>query len=121
MFIKKCFSIIFLNTSFGAEAMKLFQVVCKCLAIIGIRQLRSNEENRFNARNFGILLYFGLFAISTTTFIVRYASTFLEYADAFFAWITGSLVFIGYFVTILKSTKLFQLIENLEETIENRK
>lgn len=95
--------------------MKLFLVLQGYAATIGVYRMGKNEI--FNHRNVGTLFLIGLYFTSTTAFILTDASTFFEYANGVFVWITLLLLYFGLFNTILVSMDLFQFIVEVEKCI----
>lgn len=89
--------------------------------LMGIYPLQSGEKSKFNCRNIGVLLCFGLHLISITAFLLFNAKTFQEYAVCIFPWCTIIFTWAGISVHILLSTDVFRYIECLEKTIESRK
>lgn len=93
--------------------------VRKLAADLGVHPLQPGES-MFNRRNIGIMVIFGLSFLSTTVCLLFYNDTTLDYEECFFMWITLTAVNIGYFVMILRTQKLFQLIERIELMTERR-
>lgn len=99
--------------------MKICPLLIKCAENIGLH-LRCDERSKFNGRNVGILIIFGLNFISATAFFWYDASTFKEYTMCFFAYITLLALNIGFLATIIRSPQIFQLLNDTEHFIENR-
>lgn len=101
--------------------MKLLQLVQSYMLIVGVHPPQPNEKQPLNRRNLGVILYLGLFVILTSAYISFDASTFEEYTEAFFLWITVTLTDISFALFVLSSSDMFQFIGNVEKTINSRK
>lgn len=100
-----------------SKTMEIFQVLRTYTRMIGMQPL----EKKFNPRNLEILFILGQFSISALTFLLFEASTLKEYAGGFYASITITINYFGFMLLMSKAQDIFELIENIEETIENRK
>lgn len=99
--------------------MKLFQVSQEYMAIVGVCPLLRGEKTPFNRQNSLILFIFGISLTSSTAFFLIDADTLRQYTECFFGWISILAVFVGLILVILKTEKIFQLIDNLEIMIES--
>lgn len=100
-------------------AMRVFLSVQEFAANVGIYPLQPGQTNPLNRRNIRVLLIFSLYVISYTAFIVFDANSFHEYAEAFFPWVTSSLIFIGLSINISMTKYMFRLLNNCERIIES--
>lgn len=98
--------------------MRLFKATRKYAAWVGMYELDWNEKSSFNRRNVGVLLIFGLYFVSATAFILFDATTFHEYTESFFGWITLGFVYSATLIMIIKLQDLFLLIKHVEQTVE---
>lgn len=89
--------------------MKLFKILQIYLAIVGIRP---NQKSSFNLHNVAILLVFGL------SFLLIIRSR-LGFVNTFNLIVTLSVFCFGFLLSILKSKKLFELIDKCEQTVNN--
>lgn len=94
-------------------------MVQKKAALIGIHALRADETSHFNPRNVSVLLIFGLFASSSTAFIVFDAKSVRDYEEAFFPWISLSFVCVGFIFNIVKSDQIYVVCDTIENLIES--
>lgn len=101
--------------------MELFLALLEYSDIIGIRPLRPNQTSVFNRRNLSVFLFFVLFFISSTACLYFDDSTFEEYSQTFYAWLTMLLTGIGFTINVLLTVNLFQLLDKLKHSIEKCK
>lgn len=97
-----------------SQAMKLFEPVLEYSALIGIRPLRPNEASVFNQRNTTFSVFYLLCSISSALSLYFDANTFYEYCQAFYFFISLTLVGIGLFINILLSKNTFRLKDTFE-------
>lgn len=98
--------------------MKLFEEILKCIAIIGLYKFDSNNQNKFNYRNVGVLIFYALCFISCLAFVIYDAHTPREYAESFFTLFLLLFVGIGFFYNILKASDLFALQTKVEDDVD---
>lgn len=96
--------------------MKLFQVIQKKIAFLGI----SSNQPFFNAKSMLTFLFFGL-GISFSIMFIFYANTFLEYIENIFVIITELLSGIDFIIVLLQREKFFKFIDNIEEYVDKSK
>lgn len=101
--------------------MKIFHVLLEYARIIGIRPIEPGETSIFNFVNLIVLWYLGISTIAATAFLLFEASTFQQYAESFFAWISVVAVLIGSYFFIQNTLQSLEFIASLEKTIESRK
>lgn len=101
--------------------MKLFTVIIKYASIIGIRKPRPDQTIYFNTRSVIVLLYLALFSFSAAALLLFEAQTFQEYSEGFFGLTSASFTYVGLLEKVFTSAIIFNFIEKLELTIEERK
>lgn len=101
--------------------MKVFQMIQKLFKIAGIQPRQPNQVFPFNWKNFVTLLFLGLFSLATGAFFVLDAKNMSEFAESFYALTLSLLLFFFYSSLTGNMEKILKLIDDFEETIENRK
>lgn len=102
-----------------SNSMQFFHQTINVTSIIGIHRLKPSES-RFNRRNIGISLVFGINVIQTA-YTLFDAKAFEQYEEYFFTLTTLLCVYNGYYVLIMKTTNVFQLLDNTAEIYKKRK
>ena len=97
-------------------AMKLFQIIQKNFAFLGIRPI----QPRFNWRSVTIFHIFTLAITFSAVFLFFKANTFLEYAQNAYVTTTVFTVWIGFLSFLIQKQKLFQLIDDFEKCADER-
>lgn len=100
--------------------MKLFQSIRNHASVLGIWQPQPNVSI-FNLRNSFILFAYILFLTLTSKFFISEAQTFKEYTDCFYVIATCALKITCFTVTLWKISNIFQLMENFENVVQERK
>lgn len=95
-------------------------MIRKYAANFGVIELQP-DQCVFNRRNVAILIIYGLYFISATYSLLYESSTFKSYAESFYAWLSLTADTMGYFIMIIRSQNLYQVLQKLEKLIENRK
>lgn len=101
------------------KMLKLCKVLRSLAAKMGIYELQPGES-KFNKHNIGIMVIFAISFVSTTACLLYDNETTLDYEECFFMWVTLTIVNIGYFITILRAQRLFQMIIRVELMVERR-
>lgn len=91
--------------------MKLFQIVQKNFALLGI----CSNESRLNRKSVMIFLAFGLAINFGILFLFFKANTSLEYTNNIYMTTVMILSCIAFAIMLLKKGKLFKLIAKIEE------
>lgn len=100
--------------------MKIFQTFIINLRTAGIYWPQKYQTHPFNGKNIAILFNLGLFIVLAMVFILLEAETFSEYADSFYLIATTIFCEVMFVVTIWKTPKFFQLINDFETLIQKR-
>lgn len=101
--------------------MKLFTIVIKYAAIIGVYPPMLGHTNNFNARNVTVLLYLASASGSSMALLLFDAHTFQEYSEGFFGWASATFTFVGLLGNVLQTDSIFSFIGKMESTIDERK
>ena len=99
--------------------MKIFQTIQKQYAMMGISPTHPwTQKSLFNKKiAFGLLL-FAYCIVSQMVFILHVASGFMEYMEAICSSSATVIMFICFVAIVLRKTKLFESIENIEKLID---
>lgn len=100
--------------------IKLFQILQKPFAILGISDPQKSQRHQFNARNFVCLLFLGLYTILTGLFFLVEAETFEEYADSFYASFSMATIFFTCSSTMSDVVEIYELTSGFEALIQKR-
>lgn len=95
--------------------MKLFQLIQKSLAFLGIDSIQSKCSQRKFVMTW---LIYGLAFISSVLFLVFKANTFEQYTNNIYLISANSMICFDFLVIALKKEKLFKLIIDLEKFID---
>lgn len=86
--------------------------------MMGIYVTESNKPAPFNRQNFVFLLSYWLFFFPSFLFFVFEATTFRDYADCFYGFITSVSSSSYYVVQMLQVTNFVSLTKQYEDFIE---
>lgn len=100
--------------------MKIFQCVRNKFGILGIYQPQPNVPI-LNQRNSIAIVVYIQFLILTMKFLIFETQTFRELADSVFITVTCILKVICFAVTLWKISDIFDLMDNFEGVIQERK
>lgn len=101
--------------------MESFELIRTHLATSGIEiSQKSLKTHSFNARNSTIFIFVCLNS-SLTAATLGKASTFDECVDILFQSVSLGTCGIIYVIIVWKASKLFQFIDNLANTVDERK
>lgn len=101
-------------TQIKGGKMKIFQTVQKCLALEGY----SANRGAFNRLQMWVGLKCILALIPPCSYLfLRLPKTPKEYMNSIFMSMAGILVFISFMSTVLKTAKIFEFINKLEEAV----
>lgn len=92
----------------------------KHLAINGIRTQQPSQKHPFNDRNSAILIVIG-FGIILFVKQVYETNTFEQYANIVYAMVSAWFFLAIFLSVIYKIPKLFQLIDDFNNVVENSK
>ena len=93
--------------------IKIFQIVRKNLAILGI----DANYSRLNRKS-AITWFSDALAITLSIlFIIFKANTFLEYSMNIYITLTMSVIWISFMIMLYKKVKLFKLIDAMEAIV----
>lgn len=101
--------------------MKIFQILQENCAAIGIIPLQDHQMYRINLRNMTVVFMFIAFFVSYFGYILLKVETFSKYLVYFYNYASALNCGINFVVVIVKMRKVFRLISNLENYINNRK
>lgn len=101
--------------------MKFFQSIRKVFASVGIYKPQPLQKNPISVRSALRLLCLALFSSLTFAFFVYEAKTLLEFAESFYIFATSTFLFSILSTYILKTPKIFELLDSMEIEIEERK
>lgn len=101
--------------------MKIFQQLEKPFGHLGIYIRQAYQENWLNSRNFIVLSILIVLSISITTYLLFIAKKFQEYSESFYVFVCAVLYSVCFIIYIWKTIKVFELIVNIETTIQKRK
>lgn len=106
----------------GLSEMKLFQVVLKKFAILGIHPShQSNQRLSLNKKELFGFLSIGSLIFSQTMYGFYEANGFMEYMDCICATSATMLVFVCLATMVIRKTKLFEMLDYMERVIEASK
>ena len=91
--------------------MKLYQIVQKDFALLGI----SPNQPNFDQKSVMAFLIFSLGIISGTVFLFFKANTFLEYTQSIYATTTIFDAWIGFIIFLVKKEKILELMNDIEK------
>lgn len=118
MLVVNQISKISLNLSFNeARTMKLFIFLRSQFKMLGISPVQNVE---MHARNGMHIFFVAQLAIMGLVYLIVEAKTIPEYVDSLYILSTGVVNVFSFIVVILKMDHIFQLIEQLEKSIEQR-
>lgn len=98
--------------------MKLFRIIQKNFAILGITSAQSIQKHPFNRQI--VLLYsiYGSTWISSVLFLFQKANTFEEYTNNIYITSAAAIVMFSFTIIVFKMSKLFEFVNNLGESVE---
>lgn len=102
------------------EKMKVFCTLQKFMSILGI-QPHPAQQLLFNSKSILAFIFIVRYGIFTIAGLLFDAKTFGEYAESFYAIMTGFIVVSNFSTMTLKMSKIFRLIEQFDDTIQKRK
>lgn len=82
---------------------------------------KSVETKPFSLNNFIPYIPFGYGVMLTLIFLLFIAEEFVEYSESFYPFATSLLNLCNITVLILNGSKIFELINHIESTVEKRK
>lgn len=97
--------------------MEFLQEVQKNFVILGIRA----DQARINRKSLVASLLYGLGTTSSVVFLIREADTFEEYTNNLYVTSAFAVGFTYYTIMVYKMEKIFKLIKDLKEKIEESK
>lgn len=100
--------------------MIIFREIKKSLVFCGVESPQSEKINRFNLRNLMILIFFLVSAVIMSMFIIREDGTMAEYSSAIYGCLSSTIAIIILLIFVWKTKELYKLINNFEESIEER-
>lgn len=98
--------------------MKLFQVIQKNLAMLGIS---SNQQRYCNQKSVMTLFVYSLAITLSMVFLFFKADTYLEYTLNIYVTSTAFGACVGFIALLFQKGKLFKLIDELEEFFNESK
>lgn len=100
-----------------ALKMKLFEIVRRNFAILGI----SPHKHPFNRNSLETFFICGLSCILCGVFLICNANTFREYTESIYMTTMQMVIASIFTIVVVKTSKLFQFVDDFEKYIENRK
>lgn len=94
--------------------MKLFQIIQKNFALLGI----SSNQSLCNRQSVVAFSIYGFASIFSSAFLFFKANTFLEYTMNVFVTTTIFAIWIAFTVILFKKQNLFQLIDEFERLFD---
>lgn len=95
--------------------MKYFQSLRTYMAILGI----DSAQKPFNQKISKIFLLYTVYFALNCVFLVRETNSFRKFIDSMYMTAAAAMVTIFFAITALKMTKIFELIETMEEFSNN--
>lgn len=99
--------------------MKLFERLRGDFEITGIYSVQNQQKQLFNLKNVFLLLMLVQFFISSAAFLLFQEKSANEFVYAFYWSTTSFAATLLFLVNILKKEKMFKLINNCEQIIQN--
>lgn len=100
--------------------MKIFQILLKNCAAIGVIPVQNHQTHQFNMRNITVLfLHIPLFT-SNFVYILLKAETFSDFIEYFYNCVSTITSMMSIAVVIVRMRELLRLILNFEKCINNR-
>lgn len=97
--------------------MKLFQLIQKNFALLGI----STNRSHLNGNSIMVFTFIGLAIISSAVFLLFKANSFVEYINTSYATNLLIACYIVFASLLFNKKKLFKLIDDIEISIEESK
>lgn len=102
--------------------MKIFRMVQKQYAIVGITSPNQSTENSsFNTRIISGFLLFGYLIHAQFMYIFRVANSFLEFIDGICSTFSTFMIIVCFVAIVFRRTTLFECIDNVQEFIDASK
>lgn len=101
--------------------MKIFKLIRKYFADVGLAASQSQQADRLNARNVTILLTFGLNVILAGAYIVYGTTDFHEYVESIFGCSTVAAIAIAFASIVWDMQKIFKFLSNFDQIISKSK
>lgn len=101
--------------------MKLFLSLREIMSVVGVQPPNPTQKYSFNWKRLLAFICILKFAILTIAALAFEANSFYEYAECVYAIITVWTVVSNILVVTLQMRKIFQLIDNFEKSIQERK
>lgn len=101
--------------------MKCFELIQYYFAIVGIDSQHANQKCLLNQRNVMVIIIFGLTFICKIVYLFHGVKTLVEYTESLYVVSTLVATILAFAIIIWKMPKLFEFIDNFENTIEERK
>lgn len=98
--------------------MKLFQIIRKKFAVLGISPANSIQKYPLNPKLVLVYFIYGATWSSSALFLYRKANTFEEYTNNIYVTSATAMIIITYTVVVTKMSKFFTYINNYGQTVE---
>lgn len=112
--VPKFFFIFSSKRTITPKRMKLLQFTQKIFKIVGI----DSPQNPFNRRMLMVFSVCCMSSASACVFLFHEAKNFMEYSNSIYITTAFLLVVVCYTILITKMEDTFELIDNLESTVE---
>lgn len=101
--------------------MKLFQVTQQSLADLGITPAQSVQKNPFNQKILTTYFWYLLSFMFFCVYVFYLANNFREYTTSIYMTAVTFVALLNYTISVFRSLKIFELIQNFEKIFEERK
>lgn len=99
--------------------MKILQLVKKYLAILGLKSHDAFQSHSINIESVMCFTVLGMCIISNFVYLIREANSFFEYVQSLYLFFASSITNTVFAYLTWKMTELFELIDNLEATVQH--
>lgn len=103
------------------RSSQLSEALRRPLAYLGIYRSGAFEDDSISLRSYVIMVLMSSYLVLSVAFMALKSKTFQSHADCFWITATNMLMFCVVVLLALKRRNLFELIDNFENIIENRK
>lgn len=100
------------------KKIQMFRLAKKYFKTMGVDSLQSNRPSPLNIKNLLFFLFLTICFVDGTIFLIFRANSIIEYGLSFYMSITQFSILFVFSTVLLKVTKIFELIDDIDEFIE---
>lgn len=100
--------------------MKIFHSIQTYYGLLGVNLCQAFQEVKFDLKKYGIILLMVICFSSSAAYFMFEATSFRQYAECFYAFVTMLTNLFNLIIIILKMPQIFKLINDFERAIQRR-